>query len=326
MLEDLQENGQPRPLSGYGERPAPGAPGRSGARAQPSAAPRPPRERGFLCSAGAAERCPKSRAARSAANWGQLGRVLALPPPDEALAAAPGANGGKRRSGSQELPQLHCIAPASLKGEANGEQTDHAPSLRLQLSSALLASSPACQLLLPSKLSPMLCCRARGGCFGSAACPLRPPPRRFAAVERSVSLSLDGCRSSRWELPGAAAGMEPARRDEKLEKVGLLLPDTGWKPLGRLPAPPLFPEAPKSPAKVAGSVTAPQPAGGRSAPPVLDGASGGTPHRTAPRRPGWPGAVSPLPACRRCPARRVFFPFGFPGFFPSPLHRFIPLL
>lgn len=62
---------------------------------QPSAAP--PQGRGFLCAGGAAELCPESWVARSAANWGQLGRVVARPPPDEALAAAPRANGGKEK-------------------------------------------------------------------------------------------------------------------------------------------------------------------------------------------------------------------------------------
>ncbi|XP_029890396.1 translation initiation factor IF-2-like [Aquila chrysaetos chrysaetos] len=120
---------------------------------------------------------------------------------------------------------------------------------------------------------------------------------RVALPRRLPELPVGTNRGCSWKGPdeeGQQAGeswVTPARH--RLETAC------------KVPAPPLFREAPKSPAKVAGSVTAPQPAPGLSAPPTPDGASRG--HGTVPRPAGRAGPGSSHPSLPAGSAGRAVF-------------------
>ncbi|XP_027309818.2 uncharacterized protein [Anas platyrhynchos] len=254
---------------------------------QPSAAP--PQGRGFLCAGGADERCPESWVARSAANWGQLGRVVARPPPDEALAAAPRANGGKEKERLPGAPPAALHRPSQPEGRS---ERGAAPAGAKQLSPALLSSSPACQLLLPSKLSPVLragLCRlllprcspappaSQALCSRGEILAAPPPTAAGAPPGKQRGLQLEGSRRGGWRSCKKLADSRPGARPERRPS-----PARSCR------------RRPRSPGSPGGLRS--------SAPP--DGASGGTEPR-----------ARLSPACQLCPARRVFLPLWLSNYY-----------
>nr|XP_027309818.1 basic salivary proline-rich protein 2-like [Anas platyrhynchos] len=214
--------------------------------------------------------------------------------------------GERRRSVSQELPQLRCIAPASLKGEASEEQPQQAPSSSARLSSP--PPQPASSFSLQN--FPRCCEQGSAGCFSPAALRLLPPRRRFAAGGRSAPLPPRRLPEPPRASSGGCSWKGAAEEDGRAAR--------SWLTPGRV----LAPKGDRPQHEVAGGVPAPLAAPGGSAP---------LPPPTG--RPGAPspGLASALPASSAQHAA-FSFPFGFPIiiylfiylFFPSPLHHSIP--
>ncbi|XP_061326911.1 protein piccolo-like [Pezoporus flaviventris] len=241
------------------------------------------------------------------------------------------------RSGCDELRRHHLLSPAERLPRASPAAL-HRPSQpegRSKRGAARAgtlappAAQPGFLRLHPSLTGPSpfktfsyAACRPRVGalppllaCFSRLADDLRlwRGPRRTPST-RLPKLPVGTDRGCSWE--------ESPRRAKKLQKVRLLLPDAGWKPLGRSLPRRFFPKRQNLLRKLPGASPLPdQPQGAlfRRSPTEGPGDTARLPY--GPTGQACPGQPHP-PCLSLCRPHRDFLPSGFPGFLlpSSPFH------